>query len=392
MITYINKNADVKNFNTWTLSVNRTMKQKELTVNNMIRYLEQMYRSYVKHYNELQDLQKYIDNLTGESRYSKRDYSYYPSISISSTFNVNFGNVRLVKGGELLKFKNCIEDVRKNLLDVQVEIKEIYNNTIKEVDPYGSMYSRTNDIREHGSSIATNVSTNISTALSEGDLTTGQLQEMKDLAERETNEKEKSLVEPEPSDPTEPSKEDLEREAREAAEKAFNEEQDRLDKAAADAANKANEANAAAAEYSGDYASHVDHFADGTLSNDTYTDPTTGEAFKESHIGDSTSWSYYDPSTDSDAQITTGGVWGDKYYYDGTEYDSYDEAAAAANEDLGKEVFTGGGWQDYAEKTYNEGKESTEAAAEQANKEAADAANAAKEHQDSGSSSSSGGT
>ena len=403
MITYINKNADVKNFNTWALSVNRTMKQKELSINRQIAYLERVYRSYVKHYNELQDLQKHVDSLTGESRYTSNDYSHYPAMDISATFTVNFGNVRLVnnaknnnnaKKDDLVKFKNCIEDVRKNMLDVQLEIREVYNRVIREADPYGEMYKKTNEIRDHGSSISTGVAVNVSTALSEGDLTTDQYQEIKELAERETDEKEKTLDEPDvsPDTPDTPSKEDLEREAKEAAEKAFNEEQDRLDKAATDAANRANEANDMASKYDGSFDSHKT----GNDTNWSYTDPSTGETFGHVGFGDTQTSTYSDGTQTITVTENSDGTYTVRDSTGTTTYDSKAEAIDAANASAGKDVFNASdsdlGASSSASGTYDSSKEKAEAEAEKANQEAKDAASAAKEHQESGSSDSSGGT
>lgn len=398
MVTYVGSDADVKNFNTWALSMNRTMKQKESSINRQIAYLEQVYRSYVKHYNELQDLQKQIDSLTGESKYTTRDYSYYPEMNISSTFNVSFGNARLVnKGGSLEGFKNCIEDVRKSMIDVQVEVREVYNKVIRDTDPYGSMYKKTNDIRSHGSSIATNVAVNVSTSLSEGEITQEQYQEMKDRAEKETEEKHESIEKSDvtPVTPEGPSKEDLEKEAeeaaKEAAEKAFNEEQNRLDKAATDAANKANEANNLASKYEGSWESHTN----GTDSNWSYTDPTSGESFRYNDFGSGQTAAYGDGTKTVMVTEKSDGTY---EVYDGgtkTTYGSKEEAVDAANKAAGKDVFDANdydmGAANAAGGTYDSNKEKAESAADKANQDAKDAADKAKEHKESGSSDSSGG-
>lgn len=391
MITYVNKNADVKNFNIWALSVNRTMKQKEFTINNMIRYLEQTYRSYVKHYNELQDLQKYIDNLTGESRYSSRDYSYYPSMNISSTFNINFGNVRLIKNtnDELIKFKNCIEDVRKNLLDIQVEIKEISSKIIKEIDPYKSMYNKTNDIREHGSSIVSNISANISTALSENDITDKIYQEMKDLAERETTEKEKVLKKEEeeqksnPADSATPSKEEAQKEAEKATENTSTsgKKLSDLQQEAKEAQKEANKANDFYNGFKEDLndSDYADYIVTENGYKVTYKDPITKETFHYAY--DDTYQTYSQTYTDKynnsvNIESTADKRWivssgGSTYTYDSNE-----EAVAAANELAGKDVFKtmeDGGLRATAYESYEKSKQEAEDKAKEANKKAKEA-------------------
>lgn len=397
MITYVNKNADVKNFNIWALSVNRTMKQKEFTINNMIRYLEQTYRSYVKHYNELQDLQKYIDNLTGESRYSSRDYSYYSSMNISSTFNINFGNVRLIKNtnDELIKFKNCIEDVRKNLLDIQVEIKETSNKIIKEIDPYKSMYNKTNDIREHGSSIVSNILTNISTALSEDDITDKIYQEMKDLAERETTEKEKVLKEEEEqksdsADSATPSNEEAEKAAEKAAENTSTsgKKLSDLQQEAKKAQKEEEEATKLYNGFKNDFndSDYTDYIVTENGNDVTYKNPITKETFHYTY--DDTYQTYSQTYTDKynnsvNIESTADKRWivssgGSKYTYDSNE-----EAVDAANKLAGKDVFKtmeDGGLRATAHESYEKSKQEAKDKAEKAKdkaKKANDAVTAA---------------
>lgn len=395
MITYVNSGNDAKRFNAFALAAKHSLIKKQQAVNAQIDYLKNVYNSYVSHYNQLQKLIKEINDLTGESRYTKVDYSDFPAIDVSASFSMKLNNVRLVpEGTSSLRFKNTIEDLRHNFSDLSLNIRSFYSRIVVELSPYGSMKRKTDSIREDASSAMNTVSTNINTALTEGDLSAEDWSNIKDLANASRDDIEETM---------EAGESEAERKAREEAEaaarEAFNKEQEELDKAAQDAQDRLTETS-----------DIVDKFGSGFFGSDyvdvnydtykvTYTDPITGEIYQQAPDGNNFNDTYTDGygSTTSFAYDSTTGTY--TVTKDGEvvgTYDSRDAAQTAANEAAGKDVFADaseGGIISKAQDAYEESKQKAINDNVEAYNEAKDAAAAAEEHRESGSSDdSSGGT
>lgn len=397
MITYVNSGNDAKRFNTFALAAKHSLIKKQQSINAQIDYLKNVYNSYVSHYNQLQKLIKEVNDLTGESRYTKVDYSDFPAVDISASFSMKLNNVRLVpEGTSSLRFKNTIEDLRHNFSDLSLSLKSFYNRVIVELSPYGSMKQKTDSIREGASSVMTTVSTNINTALTEGDLSVEDWSTIQDLANASRDDIEETM---------ETGESEAERKAREEAEaaarEAFNKEQEELDKAAQDAQDRLTETADIVDKFGrgffgSDYVSR-----EGTGSGDivTYTDPLTGEIYERTPDGYNQTDTYtdgYGSSTSVAYDSETGTYTVTK---DGVTVGTYsDERAAnsAANDAAGKDVFktsADGGIVASAQDAYEESKQKAINDNAEAYNEAKEAAAAAEEHRESGSSDdSSGGT
>ena len=395
MITYINSGNDAKRFNTFALAAKHSLIKKQQAINAQIDYLKSVYNSYVSHYNQLQKLIKEVNDLTGESRYTKVDYSDFPAVDISASFSIKLHNVRLVpEGTSSLRFKNTIEDLRNNFSDLSLSIKSVYNRVMTELSPYGSMRQRTDNIREESSKASAVVGININTALTEGDLSEEDWSNIKELANEKRDDTEKSMS----SAKSESESEEAEKAAREAAEKAFNEEQNRLDKAFKDAQNRFGKATDEMNKFgNGFYDSVYVTDKNGVV---TYTDPRTGEIFvysSDKNPGISSKDSYtdeyglttsvdYNPDTNQWTVTKKDGIV--------ETYNNEDDANAAANEDVGKDIFSSeGGIRDAAEDAYNSSHQLAIADKNAALEELEKTGRAAEEHRNSGSSNdSSGGT
>lgn len=395
MITYVNSGNDAKRFNTFALAAKHSLIKKQQSINTQIDYLKNVYNSYVSHYNQLQKLIKEINDLTGESRYTNVDYSDFPAVDVSASFSMKLNNVRLVpEGTSSLRFKNTIEDLRHNFSDLSLSIRSLYSKVMTELSPYSSMKKMTDNIREESSRVTNTVSTNISTALSEGDLSEEDWSNIKDLANASRDDIDEAMSSGES---------EAERKAREEAEaaarEAFNKEQEALDKAAQDALDKATETSEIVDKFGGGFFSSDYVDVDYDTYKVTYTDPITGEIFQQAPDGNNFNDSYTDSygSTTSFAYDSTTGTY--TVTKDGEvigTYDNRDAAQTAANDAAGKDVFADsseGGIISKAQDAYEESKQKAIENNAEAATEAQEAAEAADAHRESGSSDdSSGGT
>lgn len=395
MITYVNSGNDAKRFNTFALAAKHSLIKKQQSINTQIDYLKNVYNSYVSHYNKLQKLIKDINDLTGESRYTKVDYSDFPAVDVSASFSMKLNNVRLVpEGTSSLRFKNTIEDLRHNFSDLSLSIRSLYSKVMTELSPYSSMKKMTDSIREESSRVTNTVSTNISTALSEGDLSEEDWSNIKDLANASRDDIDEAMSSGES---------EAERKAREEAEAAardaFNKEQEALDKAAQDALDKVTETSEIVDKFGGGFFSSDYVDVDYDTYRVTYTDPLTGETYQQAPDGNNFNDTYTDSygSTTSFAYDSATGTY--TVTKDGEvvgTYDNRDAAQTAANNAAGKDVFADsseGGIISKAQDAYEESKQKAIENNAEAATEAQEAAEAADAHRESGSSDdSSGGT
>jgi hypothetical protein len=396
MITYINSGNDAKRFNTFALAAKHSLIKKQQAINAQIDYLKSVYSSYVSHYNQLQKLIKEVNDLTGESRYTKVDYSDFPAVDISASFSIKLHNVRLVpEGTSSLRFKNTIEDLRNNFSDLSLSIKSVYNRAMTELSPYGSMKQRTDNIREGASKASTVVGINISTALTEGDLSEEDWSNIKELANaaatavntgegaetREANEAKRKAEE-----------------AKKAAE-IYEKEQKRLDVFAEQTQEYLNHMDIVVDTYGSDFESCIqrDYEVTDDGRNFRYLDITTGETFAatisiSSHTTTQTYTDKYGSSTsvtlDANTKIYTVTKDGEVV---GT-YNNIQDAGDAFNEKAGRDIFTDdGSIVEAAKKTYEENKQEAIEARNEAQDTATVAAAAADAHRASGTDDSNGG-
>lgn len=393
MITYVNSGNDAKRFNTFALAAKHSLIKKQQSINTQIDYLKNVYNSYVSHYNQLQKLIKEINDLTGESKYTNVDYSDFPAVDITASFSMKTKNVRLVpEGTSSLRFKNTIEDLRSNFSDLSLSIKSFYSRIAAEVSPYSSMKRRTDSIREGSSSATAVVSSNINTALTEGDLSTEDWSTIKEKANESRDSAEKSMSSGENEEGSEGKsegeseeerklREEAEKVAREAAREAFDMKQAELDEAAADAQYRLNMTEDMLDRFGdGFYSSgyvNQDYDTDRTLKI-SYFDPFTGEQY--------VSYPNNDSYIDGYGSITTVKYNSDTHQWtiikdDSTvgTYDNEWEALTAADEAAGKDVFSKGVL-NVAQETYEESKQKAKENNDSAQEAAQEAAAEAEEH------------